>query len=103
VTSESDLLPQPPKGLKRDGKRVWKAVLEGFELRPDELLLLEYAARLADQVPVLEAEGRWTQARLHRLSVAKLLSQLSLSDSVNSAQARSDAGRRLIMARWNAR
>jgi hypothetical protein len=73
--------------------------LEGFELRADELIILEHAARLQDQIPGLEAGEDWSQVRLHRMSVARLLQQLGLGEAV-SGTARSDLGRRLARARW---
>jgi hypothetical protein len=100
MTSEFDL-PAPPKGLKTAGKALWRAVIEGFELRPDEMVVLAHACALQDRIGRLERKQEWSQARLHRLSVAKLLQQLDLGGALQSAGARSDLGRRLARARWS--
>jgi hypothetical protein len=93
-------LPRPPRGLKAPGRRLWNAVLTDFELRADELVVLAHAAHLQDQISILEAESRWTQSRLHRLAVSRLLGQLQLDDAVHNGQARSHLGRALARARW---
>jgi len=45
-----------PDGLEKAGKRIWSAILSEFCLDERELLVLEQAARQADNVAALEAE-----------------------------------------------
>lgn len=47
--------PKRPAGLKPAGRRLWKAVVEGFALRPDEVVLLESACKTVDLIADLEA------------------------------------------------
>lgn len=117
-----EALPRSPEHLQRAGRKLWKAVLTTFELRPDELLLLEAGCRLADQVATLEAEladapvmvegskGQdrphplYAEIRAHRLAVARILAQLGLADAIDADGAtRSSAGRRMARARWSGR
>jgi hypothetical protein len=42
-----------PRGLQARGKRLWKSVLNGWDLDPHEQLLLEEAARIADRAQEL--------------------------------------------------
>jgi phage terminase small subunit len=117
-----DVLPRCPDHLEKAGRRLWKAVLTTFELRPDELLLLEAGCRLADQVAALEwgladaplmVEGSkgqerphplYAEIRAHRLAVARIMAQLGLADAVDADGAtRSSAGRRMARARWSGR
>lgn len=44
-----------PKGLAAGGRTLWNGVVKSFELRPDELRILEDACREADLVDQLEA------------------------------------------------
>lgn len=48
-----------PKGLQESGRRLWKSVLEEFELEPHEELQLLQACRTADRLDALAgaAEG----------------------------------------------
>ncbi|MDQ1391735.1 MAG: hypothetical protein QOF30_712, partial [Acidimicrobiaceae bacterium] len=43
----------PPAGLAAVGRRVWRAVVRSYELRPDELVTLEDVAHLSDMVVAL--------------------------------------------------
>ena len=65
-----------PKGLGVVGKRMWRRILAGYELRPDELFLLENACKVADTVAQLEeamageplmVKGSMNQMREHPL------------------------------------
>ncbi|MFC8731567.1 hypothetical protein ACFT5B_03820 [Luteimicrobium sp. NPDC057192] len=44
-----------PSGLSRAGRRLWKSVVDAYDLRPDEQVLLENASRTADYVAQLDA------------------------------------------------
>ncbi len=78
-----------PKGLEADGKRLWRAVAEGFELETHELLLLEHACRTADTIAgltssaggdLVDGKGRVraeiVEARQQRIVLARLLAAL---------------------------
>jgi hypothetical protein len=113
-----------PAGLSLAGKRVWKSVVSYFDLRPDELFLLESAAKTADTIASLDAalvgqplivKGSMGQEREHpllsevrqqRTSLARLLGQLKLPDTddlgvtAERPAARSSAARKAANARW---
>jgi hypothetical protein len=91
-----------------------------YQLRPDELRILEAACRTADNIVQLDAELKdadvlvegskgqdvvnplFGEVRLQRLAFGRLLSHLGLDDAdgVAGGQARSAAGRRLAAQRW---
>jgi hypothetical protein len=114
--------PRAPNGLQGPGRKLWKTVLSGFQMRGDELLLLAAAAKLADETARLEAElstsptmvvGSTGQAkvsplfgeiRAHRLAFGRILAGLGLADALDpDGSARSTAGRRMARARWSGR
>lgn len=92
--------PRIPTGLGRRGRALWRSVVETYELRADELVVLEEAARTLDTCARLDAElataptmipGSTGQARPHpllaelrghRQVLAQLLRQLGLADVV---------------------
>ncbi len=41
-------VPAPPRGVQAAGRRLWRSVLEEFELAEHELALLRQAVRVAD-------------------------------------------------------
>src|SRR3954462_6177142 len=47
--------PKPPRGAQRAGKALWDAVLDEYELKEPELLLLREAVRTVDTLDALEA------------------------------------------------
>lgn len=107
--SDERRIPRAPAGLKAAGRRVWTSILggiaEGYELDERELLVLEVAARQADQNRALEdalaeagvvVRGSAGQPRLNavatelrqgRIALDKLLGSIGLPDE--------DAGERL--------
>lgn len=107
-----------PAGLGEAGAGLWGDVAGKFELRADELRVLEAAAREADLLAVLEAgmvgeplmvkgsQGQpvihplISEVRQHRLTQAGLLKQLRLPDVNDSAEARSAAARAAVNVRW---
>lgn len=121
---KADGTPERPTGLGAAGRRLWRAVAGGYDLRPDELILLESAARTLDTLAQIEAalvgapltvpgsagqlreHPLMSEARHQRAAVAALLRQLALPDSddeiaaVRSA-ARSRRGRELARERWS--
>jgi len=117
--------PKTPAGLGPAGSRVWRAVVDVYSLRPDEVLVLEKVARTADDLGRIEAAmndeplmtvGSQGQPRAHPLLVeirglrallVTLLRQLGLPDAVNETRAaeratsRSSNARAAARARWD--
>lgn len=115
--------PKVPAGLSRTaGGRLWRALTSDYDLRPDELVVLEQACRtLADVEKITTAldgqslvtAGSKGQARAHpllpellkaRALVAALLKQLALPDdpakAADAATDRQWKARRAARARW---
>ncbi|MDN5918300.1 MAG: hypothetical protein L0I76_24920, partial [Pseudonocardia sp.] len=87
-----------PAHLDARGRGFWRAVTTDYELRPDELRVLEDACRELDLIERLDAEQRDTaltvpgshgqpvaapllgELRAHRALLARLLNQLRLPD-----------------------
>lgn len=50
-----------PRGLGKDGKKLWAAIVQDFELTESEAVILEEAARCRDRIKqlrsVVDAEG----------------------------------------------
>jgi hypothetical protein len=107
-----------PAGLERTGKSLWRRVSRGYILRPDELVLLEMAARTADTIAQLEAEMQGqpltargsmgqlrehpllSEARQQRAALQRLLVSLKLPDLDEQGQpVTTDAGSRSAAAR----
>lgn len=115
--------PRTPAGLSTAGRRLWRMVIAAYELRVDELRVLEDAAREADVVARIEAaltaepllvvgstgqtrpNGLLTELRGHRALLATLLRQLDLPDLSRSAgrdaAATSAAARKAAATRWD--
>lgn len=112
-----------PKGLKAAGARLWRQVMDLYELRPDELVTLEKACRASDRIVAMESElgdqvttrGSMGQVvvhpliaeiRAHEAQVAGLLARLKLPDpgtgSVGGVeQPRSTQARAAAQSRWS--
>jgi hypothetical protein len=113
-----------PRGLGAEGRALWRDVCADFDLRPDELRVLQHACATADLLAALQKEigadllvaGSMGQMRAnplldqvhkHRLLLARLLGQLALPDDPADvgrgalAQARSVSARRAALARWS--
>ncbi len=107
-----------PAKLAPEGRKLWTAVTADFDLTATELVLLEAAARQADDVATLEAGLRdgftvagskgqprlsaaVTEVRQGRLALARLIAELRLPAEgedvgVNPTKARAAS------TRWNA-
>lgn len=48
-------IPEPPKGLRRSGRALWRAVLREYDLDQHEVVLLREAGRTADLIDELQA------------------------------------------------
>lgn len=116
--------PRKPARLGTQGARFWQQVAGEYELRPDEIVLLETACRTLDTIAQLDAamageplttRGSLGQLREHpllsearqqRMTLARLLRQLALPEPDEIAAirdaARSKRGRAAARARWSA-
>lgn len=121
--------PPPPADLARNGRkdgsgrRLWKEIVTSrkYELRPDELLILEHACREADLIDELAAAAKVapktvrgsmgqqvihpliSELRQHRTTLATLLSKIKLPDDdagQGGAQPRSTSARTAAQSRW---
>ncbi|HWK92624.1 MAG TPA: hypothetical protein VNR17_10240 [Luteimicrobium sp.] len=118
---EIDTKPQipTPRGLGKSGRQLWRSVLTAYELRPDELVLLENAAKTADFVAQLDealkgaplvVKGSMGQERENPLlserrqqsaHLARLIGQLKLPDiEPQSEYGSTNPHRRAAAARW---
>ena len=112
--------PPTPQHLGAKAKRVWSEITGPYDLRADELRVLEDACREIDLVERLEKEfadeptmvkGSMGQLvaspilqelRQHRALVAQLLGKLKLPDEDGRQQESvSNAARKAALARWN--
>lgn len=108
-----------PDGLGARAIELWEGVVSRWELRIDELLVLEAACREVDLIDAMEerqksedliGEGSQGQPvaaplisemRMHRATLASLLKQLRLPDEDGRAAATtSDLARHAANARW---
>lgn len=109
----------PPEGLGAKALVVWTEISEGYDLRIDELRVLEDACREIDLIERLEGEllhadlivtGSMGQPvasplvqelRQHRGVLARLLGWLKLPDEEAPAKGNTSASaRQAAMARW---
>lgn len=113
-----------PAGLADPGRRFWRAIVSAYDLRLDELRLLDAACRCLDELAAIDHELRTApvtvpgsngqprpnpllnEARKHRALFAALCRQLDLDhldettvDDETAAQRRSAAGRALVAQR----
>jgi len=110
-----------PTGISAAGEALWRAIEDTYELRADELRVLEDACREADLIDTLNIEAsvadlvvRGSQGqpvinpliselRQHRSTLAALLRQLKLPEEGDTAEARSTSARAAANARWSRR
>ena len=114
-----------PNGLKPAGKKLWKRITESWDLRPDELSVLEAACHEADLAALLQQiidrpgfdpyttgsmgqvviDPVISEVRQHRATMQRLLASLKLPDAPGAAGKDSDeemssAARKAANARW---
>jgi hypothetical protein len=105
-----------PRGLKKRGRKFWREVLSTYQLRLDEVVLLETACKTIDLLDDLEAamtnqplitKGSMGQerenpllseARQQRAHLNRTLAQLSLPDE--NAGAKINQHRAAGQSRW---
>jgi hypothetical protein len=88
--ADDEMTPPPaPDGLGERGLRLWTDTLSELEMDPDELLLLEEAARLADEIDTMGAA----------LDAGELLSKGSRGQPVANPLIREIRGHRLALSR----
>lgn len=113
--------PVAPPGLGSKGKKLWKDYVDKYDLRVDELRILEDACREVDLIERLEkkisspgfnlegvgsmgqpvASPLIQEVRQHRALVAKLLKSIELPEEEGSAATtRSTRARAAANARW---
>ena len=110
--------PKPPASLSIAGKSLWGEVVSKYDLRVDELAVLESACKTADMIATLDKEwdalgkpfltrGSMGQDVIHPLigerraqqsQLAKLLAQLKLPD--DNAGATPNQQRGAAQSRW---
>jgi phage terminase small subunit len=119
--------PAAPRDLSPGGRRLWRSIVTEYELRADELKLLEHICRTTDELAVMCAQlpaaellvtGSMGQPRPHpllaeirghRAVLARLVSQLGLVDALDEAEEpasmppASRRAQRAALARWGSR
>lgn len=109
-----------PKGLDSVGSKLWRDVTGKYDLRVDELTVLEKACRASDRIVAMELElgvrvmsiGSMGQPvvhplvaeiRAHEAQVASLLARLKLPDDPAGAGEvpRSTQARSAAQSRWS--
>jgi hypothetical protein len=120
VADDVNTPPPPPEGLGGRGLRLWTDTVSELEHDPDELVLLEEACRLADELDemgVLLANSAMLstgsrgqpvanplirEIRGHRLALSRVLRQLGATRPAEEDQERltpSQRGRKAAIAR----
>ena len=112
--------PRTPPGLGPSGRALWRKLTTEYEFGPAEVPVLEAACRQVDALAALEAvvetEGvlttgskdqtvvhpAVTEARLGRLTVARLLAELAIPDESGRPEtAASRRARKAVRSRWD--
>lgn len=109
-----------PAGLKSKGRRLWQEVTDGYQLRSDELDVLEDVCREADLIDKIETElasadlmttgsmGQMVvnpliaEARQHRATKMSLWKRLALPDPSTGEAAAMNQQREAAQSRWAA-
>lgn len=110
-----------PTGMLKGAREFWDTVTDTYELRADELRVLEDACREMDLIQRLERELKGadlivrgsqgqpvanpmvSELRQHRSTLRQLLGALKLPDESDTAEARSAQMREVARARWQPR
>ncbi len=111
--------PKPPTGTKASGRRLWRSLVDGFELEEHELVLLREAVRTVDLLdalaeivategPMIDSpQGRRThaalvEARQLKIALARLLAALRLPDEEDGRPQRRGGARGVYTPPQNA-
>jgi hypothetical protein len=118
------MTPRTPTGLGLRGRRLWRHVVDAYEVSPDSREVLVEACRALDVIDRLEAEMRDApltvagsqgqqvahpllhELRLWKQTAARLIGQLGLPTldeleaGVPAGKSRSQMGRDAALARW---
>lgn len=107
-----------PRGLETKGKRIWKDVTTAYELRTDELDILEDICRESDLIDRLEkdldgaalmvrgsqgqdvANPLISEVRQHRATKKALWASLKLPDDANVTSIAGNQQRDAAQSRW---
>lgn len=113
--------PAAPRGLDKSGRKLWREIVSSgkYELRPDELRVLEDACREADLIDELTVAAVGTpkmvrgshggtvinplisELRQHRVTLNSLLRFLRLPDEGAAGELpRSVSARKAAQSRW---
>lgn len=111
--------PRKPAGLGSKAAKTWDGIASVYDLRPDELRILEDACREIDIVEILEealkgadlmvrgsmgqqvANPLLAEIRQHRATVERFLKGLKLPDDPGADKpTRSETARAAAQARW---
>ena len=110
--------PTTPRGLAKAGRKLWNGIAGHYELRPDEVRVLEDSCRQADLIDELAAatvdapklvKGSQGQSvinpliselRQHRATLKSLLGSLNLPDETGETP-RSVSARKAAASRWS--
>jgi len=113
--------PAAPRGLSKSGRKLWREIVSSgrYELRPDELRVLEDACREADLIDDLATEAKGapktvrgshggtvinpliSELRQHRVTLNALLRFLRLPDEGAAGESnRSVSARKAAQSRW---
>lgn len=115
--------PTKPAGLDKAGAKLWREIITSgtYELRPDEIRILEDACREADLIDAMAAAMKYAdfmvtgsqgqdvinplipELRQHRSTFAALMGKLKLPDEEPAGQdtgTRSTAARNAAQSRW---
>ena len=107
-----------PAGLQASGEALWEDITALYDLRPDELRVLEAACREVDLIERLDeqlvgadlvvkgsqgqpvANPLVQELRQHRSALRACLKQLALPDEDGAEKDRSTQAREAAAARW---
>ena len=125
MTAKTTRKPPAPPGPGKSGATLWRSIVAGYELRPDELRLLADACRTADLVDSMQTtltadslmttgsmgqdrpHPLLTEVRGHRALLATLLKQLQLPDdpvrAAGGPSATTIRAQTAARARWDGR
>lgn len=112
--------PNPPASLEDAGATLWRDVVAKYDLRVDELAVLEAACKTADMIATLDREwdnlgkpfmtrGSMGQDVIHPLigerrtqqsALARFLAALKLPDDATSGAVNTNPARAAAATRW---